>query len=359
MKIESKTSRSPIDATQLKTLPTVVASSVIRSSHQGDSHGGVYLINLATSHVKQVIDWNEPSINWAGRGQDRGLRGIAMQGERIYIAASDEIFVYDRNFHQLDSFSNYYLRHCHEIFATNEQGGMLYLTSTGFDSILTYHLPSQQFVQGVCLRYGGTDPILRCLNETRGRTGGRMLARFRSGTLPRVRPFDPNVAGGPTPGDSLHINNVHVADSTMYIAGTNMRFLFAMKDRQLSRCAPLPFGTHNAQPWKTGVLYNDTVGNQVRFNPIGMQQKRDDIAWALAIKNYDPTKLQNTDLPHDHARQGFGRGLCLLSPDLIAGGSSPATISVYDVRNAKIVKTVNWTMDVRNSIHGLEVWPND
>jgi hypothetical protein len=42
---------------------------------------------------------------------------------------------------------------------------------------------------------------------------------------------------------------------------------------------------------------------------------------------------------------------------LIAAGSSPSTIALYDLEQKKMVKTVNISMDIRNSIHGLEVWP--
>ena len=46
-----------------------------------------------------------------------------------------------------------------------------------------------------------------------------------------------------------------------------------------------------------------------------------------------------------------------MSEGLIAGGSSPATVSVYDLNTFQTLKTINLTMDVRNTIHGLEVWP--
>src|SRR5213080_1115066 len=76
-------------------LPRVIATSVVRSAHQGESHGGVYLIDLNSGQYDQVIDWNDESINWEGRGGDRGLRGIAFHNNRVFLAASDEIFVFD------------------------------------------------------------------------------------------------------------------------------------------------------------------------------------------------------------------------------------------------------------------------
>src|SRR3954447_25705914 len=105
------------------TLPRVVASSVVRASDQGESHGGVYLVDLRTGTSEQVIDWNDARISWEGRGADRGLRGIAFAGDEVYLAASDEVFVYDRSFRQLRAHTNRYLKHCHEIVIRD---GVLY-----------------------------------------------------------------------------------------------------------------------------------------------------------------------------------------------------------------------------------------
>ena len=84
-------------------MTTLVATSVVRGTRQGESHGGVYLIDLTRKRARQVIDWNAMNIDWRGRGLDRGLRGIAFDGARVFIAASDELFVYNPQFEQLSS----------------------------------------------------------------------------------------------------------------------------------------------------------------------------------------------------------------------------------------------------------------
>ena len=84
-------------------MTTLVATSVVRGSRQGESHGGVYLIDLDNERVLRTVDWDTGDIDWQGRGWDRGLRGIAFDGERVFIAASDELFVYDNTFNQLTS----------------------------------------------------------------------------------------------------------------------------------------------------------------------------------------------------------------------------------------------------------------
>ena len=171
-------------------MPRVVVSSVIRSSHQGESHGGVFLLDIAAGMVEQRVDWDDPAISWEGRGADRGLRGIAFHRGCIYLAASDEIFVYDTDFQLKGSFRNRYLKHCHEI---SIEGDSLYVTSTGFDSVLQYDLREGAFTEGYAFRFGK-------LERTRRRLGGR--------PLPKLGLFDPNSARGPAPGDSTHINNV-------------------------------------------------------------------------------------------------------------------------------------------------------
>ncbi|MEL0163105.1 MAG: hypothetical protein VW842_09525, partial [Halieaceae bacterium] len=56
-------------------LPKLVATSVVRGSQKGQSHGGVYLIDFSSRQVEQKIDWNTGDIDFTGRGWDRGLRG--------------------------------------------------------------------------------------------------------------------------------------------------------------------------------------------------------------------------------------------------------------------------------------------
>ena len=118
-------------------MTTLIATSVVRGSHQGESHGGVYLVDFDDHSIQQVIDWDTADIDWQGRGWDRGLRGIAFDGERVFIAASNELFVYTPDFELLGSYRSPYLMHCHEIFVHERR---LYLTSTGFDSILGFDL---------------------------------------------------------------------------------------------------------------------------------------------------------------------------------------------------------------------------
>ena len=174
--------------------PKLIATSVVRGAQQGQSHGGVYLIDFAHREVQQVVDWNTGDIDFTGRGWDRGLRGIAFHGGEVYIAASDELFVYDRVFRIVRSFRNRYLKHCHEISAYE---GRLFVASTGFDSLLRFDPQTQRF-----------DWALH-------------IAEGQEGWAGRV--YDPNGPAGPPLQNLLHLNNVHAEQSGLYLSGMRTR----------------------------------------------------------------------------------------------------------------------------------------
>ena len=76
------------------------------------------------------------------------------------------------------------------------------------------------------------------------------------------------------------------------------------------------------------------------------------------IPQYNKDELSHTELGDENvARQGFGRGLCVINDQFIAAGSSPSTITLYDLESGVEITRVNFSMDIRNAIHGLEVWP--
>lgn len=305
-------------------LPVVLATTVVRSSHEGASHGGAFLVDLETEEQRQVLDWNDGSIDWAGRGGGRGLRGVAYRGEEILIAASDEVFVFDRSFRRLRSIRNPYLKLCHEIVVADDR---LYLTATGFDSILVCDLATERFVAGYCLKLDAAGRI-------------------------QFRAYDPAKPGGPEKADTTHINNVCVEDGVIYAGGLHMNRLIAIRDGKAAAHARLPRVTHNARPFRGGVLANFTGADSVAWFGLDGQVKL-----SVAVPRYAAETMTHTDLPQDYARQAFGRGLALLDANHVVGGSSPATLTVYRLDPPAIVKSITLSRDVRNAVHGLEIWP--
>jgi hypothetical protein len=299
---------------------------VIRGSSQGESHGGVYVIDLDEQTVDQVIDWDTANIDWRGDGADRGLRGIAFDGDTIYIAASDELQAYDPSFKLIGSWRCPHLQHCHEI-AVYERN--LYLTSTGFDSIIAFDLDKQEFHWALHVD----------------------VERFTfKGTT-----YDPNGEDGPLLLAKMHINNVHPCKEGVYISGTKTGGMLHFNGEKVLMSTTLPDGSHNARPFRDGVLFNDTKVDCVRYvSRDGVEDRR------LDVPRYDKKDLIAKGVDDSRvARQGFGRGLCLISDHVVATGSSPSTISVHDLEANKTLLRVNLSMDIRNAIHGLELWPFD
>jgi len=307
-------------------LPKLIATSVVRGSQQGESHGGVFTVDFEIQDGAQHVDWNTDAIDWEGRGADRGLRGITFDGDNIYIAASDELFVYDRDFNMLRSYRNRYLKHCHEICRVENR---IFLTSTGFDSLLAFNLESRKFDWGFQLQ--------KPYNDWSGFA------------------FDPQSESGPRPVNDLHINMVYMDTTGIYVSGLRTNALLHINDRmEVSAVCNLPGGTHNARPWKGGVIFNDTASDCVRY--VG----RDGAEKAYQIHSYDEADIVFAGVDDSKvARQAFGRGLCPIDDRFIAAGSSPSTITLYDTEMNQKVGFVNLSMDIRNAIHGLEVWPYD
>jgi hypothetical protein len=307
-------------------LPKLIATSVVRGSQQGESHGGVFTVDFEKQEVEQQVDWNTSDINFVGRGADRGLRGIAFSGDDILIAASDELFRYDRSFKIQSSHKNRYLKHCHEVCRMERT---IFLTSTGFDSLLAFDLDRELYVWGFHL--------LKQYGQWVGHT------------------FDPRSDMGPLPVNEHHINMVYVDNAGIYLSGLHTNALLHLNSKmEVSEICSLPAGAHNARPYRDGLLFNDTESDCVRY--VG----RDGKGIAFKIATYDEGDIEFAGIDDSKvARQGFGRGLCPVGERFVAGGSSPSTISLYDLEGNQKVGSVNLTMDIRNAIHGLEPWPFD
>jgi hypothetical protein len=303
-------------------MTVLITTSVVRGSQQGESHGGVFLVDLAQGRAAQVIDWNTAGIDWQGRGWDRGLRGIAFDDDRVFIAASNELYVYTPHFKLIASYRSPFLKHCHEIFRYKRR---LFLTSTAYDSILGFDLDTNRFSWGLHIT-GHSEEY-------------------------SASPFNPMGQHGPPPNNRLHINNVYCTDDGMFISGLRTACLLQYSGPRITEFVTLPEGAHNAMPWRGGVLFNDTEANAVRY--VTPEHNR-----VFKVPRYPEAELTHNDLDDSRiARQSFSRGLCAIDENVFASGSSPSTITLHNVDTMKTTHSVNISMDVRNAIHGLELWP--
>lgn len=312
--------RYPVN--QASGMTTLIATSVVRGSRQGESHGGVILLDLQRQRAALAVDWNTADIDWQGRGWDRGLRGIAFDGERVFIAASDELFEYTPEFEQVASYRSPFLKHCHEIARYERR---LFLTSTAHDAILGFDLDNSRFSWGLHIAPQADEFV--------------------------AVPFNPTGSSGPPPQNKLHLNNVHCDAKGMFISGLKTAGLLYYDGRRITTWVNLPEGCHNARPWRGGVLFNDSEANAVRW----VTRETNHV---FQVPRYPDELLSHTDMDDSRiARQSFARGLCTIGDSVIAAGSSPSTITLHDVESMQTTQSINLSMDIRNAIHGLEVWP--
>ena len=165
--------------------------------------------------------------------------------------------------------------------------------------------------------------------------------------------YDPKTEEGPEPGNNLHLNNVRCSKKGLFASGLRTNALIRMdSDLNPSEFCSLPEGTHNSRPFKDGILFNDTQSNCVRWI------KRDGSEVNFRVPLFPEEELTHQNFDDSRvARQGFARGLCVIDEHHIAMGSSPSSITLFNLETKERVGSVNLSMDIRNAIHGMEVWP--
>ena len=143
----------------------------------------------------------------------------------------------------------------------------------------------------------------------------------------RGRVFDPRKDDGPLMLNKLHLNNVHCTKGGMYLTGLRTGGMLIFNGREVRMAVELPPGTHNARPFRDGVLFNDTEADVLRY--AGRGEGREDRA--MRVPRYPVEALLNRDLDQSRvARQGFARGLTVLSDT--RRGRRLVTVHRFDLR---------------------------
>ena len=64
-------------------MSVIAATTVLRGSQPGASHGGVYLVDLDGQRGAHLLDWTRPSIDCASRPMPmKGSRAVVNMGVR-------------------------------------------------------------------------------------------------------------------------------------------------------------------------------------------------------------------------------------------------------------------------------------
>jgi hypothetical protein len=104
-------------------------------------------------------------------------------------------------------------------------------------------------------------------------------------------------------------------------------------------------------------LAGGTIANSTQADQILIADLQGRVRLSLPIPRYPVEQLQNADLPADYARQAFGRGLAVIDDNHIVAGSSPSTLTAWRLIPTARLATVNLSLDIRNAVHGLVIWP--
>jgi len=303
----------------------LIATTVVHGAKPGESHGGAFLIDLEKQAVFQTIDQVAEDIEWFGDEGGRGLRGIAFDGDTIFIATSSRLMAYSRDFEFIESWQNPSLVNCHGISVFQRK---LYLASSGNDCILAFDLDEKKF-----------DWAMQVKSE-----------HFHYKALT----FDPGIPEGPLFINKLHLNSVHCQADGMHFAGLNTDGILHFNGKDINMSVELPAGALDAQLFRNGVLFNDSQAGVLRYT--GDDEGQEDRAMPV------PFFTESDHSPHDSyairmLKRGYARGLCVLSDTMVAGGSTPAGVSVYDLKENQRLMTVTFTRDVRMAVNSIAAIP--
>jgi hypothetical protein len=302
----------------------LVTTSVVRGSRPGESHGRACVIDLGAQAVDLAVEANRTLPERPDRDRLAGLRGIALDGDTVYLATSDELLAYSPEFRRVGAWRNAYLADCQGLAMWERR---LFLASAGCDAILGFDLDRREFSWAMQV----------------------VTQNFRF----QPRPFDPRNEDGPLLLDKLHLTDVHCTRGGMYVTGLKTGGMLLFNGHELRMAVELPAGSCDARPFRDGVLFNEYEAGLLRYAGRGGAEDR-----AFAVPAYPAESLYGADQERGGiARPGLASGLAVLSDALVAGGSSPSTISVYDLPRNTRTLSVNLTMDVRSTIHSIALWP--
>jgi len=292
----------------------VLASHLIRASTKC-AHGGLFLVDVETGKYKKLFDWDE-DIELVGRAGDRGLRGISVYKNKIYVASAKSILIFDNKFKLINRLKNGYLGACHETMVFNDK---LYIVSTGFDSLIVFDLTKDEFEYGLLVR-------------------GKNAKKFNCNKPNQIKK-----------NETIHLNSVCNFAGSVFFSGTHTRSLLKIeKDMKISRKLGIPAGTHNCYIInKREIIKNDTQGNRIVLTNHGGK-----VLKSVAIKR---VPCKKTEVGESVARQPFARGL-VYDSKYVVGGSSPAMVSVYDRKTLTNIRDIIMSDDIRMSIHGIAIW---
>ena len=293
----------------------LIFTTVIRAADLGDAHGGLYVLDCDSQEIVHYEPCTDNFSNENERGGERGLRGISVQDDRIYVAGSNSIRIIDpNNYSTISSIENSeFLNSIHEICYFDDS---LWVTSTGINSIVK--LSSDLKIEDVW-------HIKGVMHDSHHTVEGKERIESTDGI-----------------GDDIHINSISAHNGRVVFAGS----LTPLYDfNTLEEVQDLAIGgfTHNFEEFPDVVLANKTYVRRLEV-----------------VSDYDrilyPIPLYSGDLieaPDEIAKPDWLRGMAR-KDNLVFLGCSPARILVFDLDKRMFIQEINLSNDARCCIHGID-----
>ena len=217
---------------------------------------------------------------------------------------------------------------------------MLFSISNEYDVIMIFDLKTREWLFGLKTTlnkpvgvFDTESPMVPVFDES-----GDVIADENDPTIPKweMLPKD----------DTMHLDSLSIHDDWLYYSGSKVDHLYALNIKSLQHLAQkLHFPmTHNAQPWKDGVVFNRSVESDTSY------QVDNELVKHWRTPAY-PKPITNFSYD-DHARVGYTRGM-VLTKDHVIVGTSPASVHVYSLDYDLPVQSVYLSYDVRNSVCGM------
>jgi hypothetical protein len=120
----------------------VYCTTVSRGVSQGE-HGALYRVNLETEEVIKLLTYLD-EIDYSGRGGDRGLRGLILHDDMLYVAAANHVLQVSLEGNIVDKLEHRNLGFLHDIQKTDT--GLL-VVSTKYDCVMEYNFDKGDWVK--------------------------------------------------------------------------------------------------------------------------------------------------------------------------------------------------------------------
>lgn len=302
----------------------LIATTVTHAARIGEPHGAVYLVDLTAQSVFKVFELDDQDIDWSGDDGGRGLRGIAIDGATLYLAAGDRLLAFSAGMEAVGCWQNPYLVDCRELSIYRRN---LFLISAGNDSVLAFDLDDKRFQWGMKIQHE--------------------QFRFRPLT------FDPAGEDGPLTLNKLQLRSVHAAEGGLYAAGLNTGGLLHFNGTEIRMSVELPPGAQDPRLFRNGVLFNDSAEGVLRYT--GRHDDSEDRAMHVPFFAASDHAAHDSDAER-RLRRGYARGLNVLNERLVAGGNTPAGLTLYDLQENRRLFSVNFTRDVRVAVNSIAPW---